>query len=118
MILATPSDSENDYVLSANMWSFRKLSRSASAVSGVMIVYGFVLGERLNLVMHEEILSIYMSQARFESAFFWLSIDNNTHRVHLTSLPLLLQGRDFDVAQEITTLAKDPVCAVRFHSVT
>jgi hypothetical protein len=59
MILTTPSDSKNNYVLSAKMWSFRKLSRSASAVSEVMIVYGFVLGERLNLVMQEEILSVY-----------------------------------------------------------
>jgi hypothetical protein len=52
------------------MWSFRKLSRSASAVSGVLIVYGFVVGERLNLVMQEEILSVYTS-AYFEFAFFW-----------------------------------------------
>ena len=61
MILAKPSDSENYYILSAKMLSFRKLSKSASAVSGVMIVYGFVLGDRINLVMQEEILSVYIS---------------------------------------------------------
>jgi hypothetical protein len=61
MILARLSDSENNYIPSAKMWFFRKLSRSASAVSGVMIVYGFVLGDRINLVMQEEILSVYTS---------------------------------------------------------
>jgi len=45
-------------VLSAKMWSFRKLSRSASGVSGVMTAYGFVLGDRLNLVMQDKILSV------------------------------------------------------------
>ena len=45
-------------VLSAKTLSFRKLSRSASGVSGVMIVYGFVLGERLNLVIQDESLSV------------------------------------------------------------
>ena len=40
------------------MWSFRKLSRSASGVSGVMTAYGFVFGDRLNLVMQDKILSV------------------------------------------------------------
>jgi hypothetical protein len=94
MILTTPLDSENNYIPSAKMWSFKKLSRSVNAVSGVMIVYGFVLGERINRVMQEEILSVYTPhnkkniRSRFESGV--TGRINNTHRIHLTSFPLLL----------------------------
>lgn len=40
------------------MWFLRKLSSSASGVLGVMTVYGFVVGERLNLVIQDAIVSV------------------------------------------------------------
>jgi hypothetical protein len=40
------------------MWFAKKLSSSVRGVSGEIIVYGFVSGERLNLVMQDAILSV------------------------------------------------------------
>jgi hypothetical protein len=40
--------------------------------------------------------------------------DINAYGVHLASFPLLLEGRDFDVAQEITTPAEDSVLLIRY----
>jgi hypothetical protein len=40
--------------------------------------------------------------------------DINAYGVHLASFPLLLEGRDFDVAQEITTPAEDSVLLMRY----
>ena len=50
---------EKKYVLSAKMWFLKKPSSSANGVSGVMIVYGFVVGERLNFVIQDAIVSVY-----------------------------------------------------------
>ncbi len=77
------------------MLSFRKFSRSASAVSGVMTVYGFVLAERLNLVMQEEILSVYTTDSSLcesESASSAEGIDraHYTYGIHFACLPFLL----------------------------
>ena len=85
-----------------------------------MVVYGFVLGERLNLVMQDEILSIctFIIDGIRKSTFLGLSRkkdkDINAYGVHLASFPLLLEGRDFDVAQEITTLAEDSVLLIQY----
>jgi hypothetical protein len=72
-----------------------------------MTVYGFVVGERLNLVMQDKILSIcavtHPTTRGRERKFTIVSphseyVEGDTHGVHLASLPLLLQGRDFDIA--------------------
>ena len=84
-------------------------------------MYGFVLGDRLNLVMQDESLSVCDRAARRAVHVHVFIVDaiayvgrytafmmgvchgkhrrcKNAYRVHLASFPLLLQGRDFDVA--------------------
>jgi hypothetical protein len=60
-----------------------------------MTVYGFVLAERLNLVMHDEILSVYITN-RFVSPVFagekriGNTMHCSTYGVHLVCLPFPL----------------------------
>ena len=63
-------------------------------------MYGFVLGERLNLVMQDEILSVCAVTPNDQIRTFDIMHRDrliDTHGIHLASFPLLLQGCDFDV---------------------